>query len=219
MTAKPITDPVTTRPSPSGSAAATAAARAENRAASRSERPGELSSADPAGAHPSGDRGPGGVIESIITGPPRPGNSGPGEFLGASSGVHRPDPAHLRTPARVRHWLLFAYDPFLLVNTPAPQEADRMPRPARDGPAPDGPTRDPDLRSAFDHAPIGIAVLTPDGVVIAGNTALGEIPDRPPDQLVGTPFFDVPRPDDLPAPHRGCRLMQEGRTRTVRLEC
>jgi diguanylate cyclase (GGDEF)-like protein/PAS domain S-box-containing protein len=94
-----------------------------------------------------------------------------------------------------------------------------MPRPARDGPAPGDHTRDRDLRTAFDHAPIGIAVLTPDGVVIAANTALGELLDRHPDQLVGTTFFDVTHPEDLPAARRNCQLMQDGRTRIVRHEC
>jgi diguanylate cyclase (GGDEF)-like protein/PAS domain S-box-containing protein len=89
-----------------------------------------------------------------------------------------------------------------------------MPRPARDGPA-----QDRDLRTAFDHAPIGIAVLTPDGVVITGNTALGELLDRDPDDLVGTTFFDLTHPEDLPAARYNCRLMQDGRTRIVRHEC
>jgi diguanylate cyclase (GGDEF)-like protein/PAS domain S-box-containing protein len=94
-----------------------------------------------------------------------------------------------------------------------------MPRPASDRPGPDDRTRDRDLRTAFDHAPIGIAVLTPDGVVITGNSALGELLDRDPADLVGTTFFDVTHPADLPAARHNCRLMQEGRTRIVRHEC
>jgi diguanylate cyclase (GGDEF)-like protein/PAS domain S-box-containing protein len=94
-----------------------------------------------------------------------------------------------------------------------------MPRPVSDGPVPDDRTRDRDLRTAFDHAPIGIAVLTPDGVVIAGNPALGELLGRPPQDLVDTTFFDVTHPDDLPAARENCRLMGDGRDRIVGHEC
>jgi diguanylate cyclase (GGDEF)-like protein/PAS domain S-box-containing protein len=94
-----------------------------------------------------------------------------------------------------------------------------MCRPVTDGSVPDARTRDRDLRTAFEHAPIGIAVLTPQGVVIAGNPALGELLDRPCDDLVGTTLFDVTHPDDLPAARNNCQLMQDGRTRIVRHEC
>ena len=42
-----------------------------------------------------------------------------------------------------------------------------------------------DLLSAFDNAPIGIAVLTPQGVVTLCNAAMGRLLDRDPAELVG----------------------------------
>jgi PAS domain S-box-containing protein len=75
------------------------------------------------------------------------------------------------------------------------------------------------LRSAFDHAPIGMALLTPRGVVITCNTALGDLLLRQPKSLVGTTLFEVTHPDDMPETQRNCALMQEGTPRTLRHEC
>jgi diguanylate cyclase (GGDEF)-like protein/PAS domain S-box-containing protein len=87
------------------------------------------------------------------------------------------------------------------------------------GPADVPITEQWDLRTAFDHAPIGIAVLTPTGVIITGNRALENLLCRPVAALAGTTFFDVTHPDDLPAAWDNCRLMQDGRTSIVRHEC
>ena len=57
-----------------------------------------------------------------------------------------------------------------------------------------------DLLSAFDNAPVGMAVLTPSGVVTACNAAMGRLLDRPPAELVGGTFFDVTHADDLDEP-------------------
>ena len=80
-----------------------------------------------------------------------------------------------------------------------------------------------DLRSAFDsafdHAPIGMAVVTPTGVITMCNPAMGTLLDRPPASLVGCTFFDVTHPDDLPAARYNCGLMQDGMTRILRHEC
>lgn len=51
-----------------------------------------------------------------------------------------------------------------------------------------------DLRTAFDHAPIGIAMLTPTGVVTVGNAALGELFQRSPDELLARPSSRSPTP-------------------------
>jgi len=76
-----------------------------------------------------------------------------------------------------------------------------------------------DLLSAFDNAPIGIAVLTPQGVVTLCNAAMGRLLDRDPAELVGRTFFDVTHPDDLDDARRSCVLMQGDDTRILRHEC
>jgi PAS domain S-box-containing protein len=76
-----------------------------------------------------------------------------------------------------------------------------------------------DLLSAFDNAPIGIAVLTPQGVVTLCNAAMGRLLDRDPAELVGRTFFDVTHPDDLDEARRNCVLMQADDARILRHEC
>jgi diguanylate cyclase (GGDEF)-like protein/PAS domain S-box-containing protein len=76
-----------------------------------------------------------------------------------------------------------------------------------------------DLRSAFDNAPIGMAVLTPAGVITACNDALGRLLGRPPGRLVGGTFFDVTHPEDLDGARGNCRTMQAGGNRVLRHEC
>ena len=77
-----------------------------------------------------------------------------------------------------------------------------------------------DLLSAFDNAPVGMAVLTPSGVVTACNAG-----DGPParavrrEDLVGGTFFDVTHADDLEGARRKCALMQVEGARIVRHEC
>jgi diguanylate cyclase (GGDEF)-like protein/PAS domain S-box-containing protein len=75
------------------------------------------------------------------------------------------------------------------------------------------------LRSAFDYAPIGMAVLTPDGVVITCNAALGELLRRAPESLAGTTLFEITHPDDLPQAQRNCALIRSGTRRILRHEC
>ena len=75
------------------------------------------------------------------------------------------------------------------------------------------------LRTAFDHAPIGMAVLTPGGEVITSNPALGELLGRAPASLTGTTLFEVTHIDDLPEARANCRLIQTGTQRIVRHEC
>ena len=52
------------------------------------------------------------------------------------------------------------------------------------------------IRSAFEYAPTGIAVLTPAGEVVTCNPALGELLGRTPESLAGTALFAVAHPDD-----------------------
>ena len=88
-------------------------------------------------------------------------------------------------------------------------------RGARPGPGPS----DQDLASAFENAPIGMAVLTPAGVITACNPAMERLLDRSAAELVGSTFFEVTHPDDLPAARRSCTLMQsDDDSRVVRQE-
>ena len=76
-----------------------------------------------------------------------------------------------------------------------------------------------DLLSAFDNAPVGMAVLTANGVITACNAAMGRLLERAPAELVGGTFFEVTHPDDLEEARRECALMQIEVARIVRHEC
>ena len=76
-----------------------------------------------------------------------------------------------------------------------------------------------DLRSAFDNAPTGMAVVTPEGVVTACNRALGTLVGRPECELVGHPLFDVTHPDDLAAAQEACLRMRTTDLEVLRHEC
>ena len=75
------------------------------------------------------------------------------------------------------------------------------------------------LRSAFDEAPIGMAVATLTGVVRHVNQALERLLERPPCGMLGQTFFHVTHPDDLPAAKANCAAMRAGATRVLRHEC
>jgi diguanylate cyclase (GGDEF)-like protein/PAS domain S-box-containing protein len=77
----------------------------------------------------------------------------------------------------------------------------------------------PVLLSAFANAPIGVAVLTPQGVISDANRRVGELLGREVEDLVGGTFFDVTHPDDLPLARHNCSLMAEGLQAVVRHEC
>lgn len=79
---------------------------------------------------------------------------------------------------------------------------------------------DLDLLTAFENAPMGVAVAAPDGVVLACNPALGRLLGRDPAHVVGRVLHDeVVHPDDLDTVRRFRALMLAGRTRLVRHEC
>jgi len=80
------------------------------------------------------------------------------------------------------------------------------------------------LLSAFENAPVGMAVLTSTGVITACNAAMGRLLERPVPDLIGATFFDVTHPDDLDEARRRCALMQDpqavpGVAPVVRHEC
>jgi diguanylate cyclase (GGDEF)-like protein/PAS domain S-box-containing protein len=73
--------------------------------------------------------------------------------------------------------------------------------------------------SAFDNAAIGIAVLTPAGIVILCNAAMGALLGRSPSDLVGTPFFELTHLDDIAAARLACEWLRSDGSRVSRLEC
>ena len=75
------------------------------------------------------------------------------------------------------------------------------------------------MQSAFDNAPIAMAIVTPLGVVTTGNPALGGLLGKPSQLMLGATLFDVTHPDDLAEAYRMCALMQAGAAQTVRHEC
>jgi diguanylate cyclase (GGDEF)-like protein/PAS domain S-box-containing protein len=74
------------------------------------------------------------------------------------------------------------------------------------------------IRSAFEYAPTGIAVLSPAGVVITCNPALGELLGRTPASLEGTTLFSVAHPDDRQAVQHNCHS-QTSSQRILRHQC
>jgi len=90
-------------------------------------------------------------------------------------------------------------------------------RPATTDPA--GPMDPADLQSAFDNAPVAMAVVTPFGVVTTCNPALGGLLGVDPRAMLGSTLFDVTHPDDLHEAYRQCALMQAGTAQIVRHEC
>ena len=52
---------------------------------------------------------------------------------------------------------------------------------------------------AFDHAPIGIALVDTRGCIVRGNAAFAQLVGRPLFEVIGTPFSDFTHPEDLEA--------------------
>jgi len=80
------------------------------------------------------------------------------------------------------------------------------------------------LLSAFENAPVGMAVLTSAGVITACNAAMSRLLERPVPDLIGGTFLQVTHPDDLDEARRRCALMQDpqavpGVAPVVRHEC
>jgi diguanylate cyclase (GGDEF)-like protein/PAS domain S-box-containing protein len=76
-----------------------------------------------------------------------------------------------------------------------------------------------DLRSAFDNAPTGMAVLTPEGVLTACNRALTTLLRRPASGLVGRTLFEVTHPDDVDRARETCRRGRATEQEVLRHEC
>ncbi len=65
-------------------------------------------------------------------------------------------------------------------------------------------TDDRDLSSAFEHAPIGMAIAEPDGLLLRVNPALAALLGMPATRLVGSTLFEVTHPNDLAVASAAC---------------
>jgi diguanylate cyclase len=74
------------------------------------------------------------------------------------------------------------------------------------------------FRLAFDNAPIGIALVAPDGTFLRVNRALCEIVGYPADALVTNTFQAITHPDDLEADLEYVRQVLAGEIRTYSME-
>lgn len=101
----------------------------------------------------------------------------------------------------------------------APQDtADvllRIVDPPRDEPG----SPDHDVLTAFRHAPAGVVVARPDGVITACNPPLADLLGREPADLLGTVLFEMVHPDDLEDAKHQCGLMLADGTRLLHHEC
>ncbi len=73
-----------------------------------------------------------------------------------------------------------------------------------------------DFRSAFDDAPIGMAVCAP-GVILRVNAALVRLLGRSAEDIVGSDLLDITHPDDLVEARAAAASL--GEHRMVRYEC
>jgi PAS domain S-box-containing protein len=81
-------------------------------------------------------------------------------------------------------------------------------------------TRDAEerFRLAFDHAPIGLALVSPEGRWLRVNGKLCEMTGYGEDELLATTFQDITHPDDLDADLGNVREMLAGEIRTYEME-
>ncbi len=70
----------------------------------------------------------------------------------------------------------------------------------------------------FDNAPIGEAIVAPDGRFLEVNRALCEIVGYPEDELLARTFQDITHPDDLDVDLEFVRQMLSGERRTYQLD-
>ena len=74
-------------------------------------------------------------------------------------------------------------------------------------------------RSAFQHVPTAMAVLSVPGVVEGCNPALTDLLGRPADQLLGSTLVEVVHPEDVPGVLDRCQQLRVGGSSVVRHEC
>ncbi len=71
------------------------------------------------------------------------------------------------------------------------------------------------LRSAFDHAPAGMAMTTPDTVLLSVNAAFARLLDKSADALVGTRLLIQTHADDVPLLREKYCQLRTGSSRVV----
>jgi diguanylate cyclase (GGDEF)-like protein/PAS domain S-box-containing protein len=86
-------------------------------------------------------------------------------------------------------------------------------------PANDGSVTESDLQSAFDHAPLGMAITDPAGVVLAANEALVDLLQVSARTFPGTSLFSLTHADDLPAARAACMSLADGTQLRSRVAC
>ena len=74
------------------------------------------------------------------------------------------------------------------------------------------------FRLAFENAPIGMALVAPDGSFLRVNHSLSEIVGYSPDELVTKTFQDITHPQDLEADLAHVRQMLAGEIRTYSMD-
>lgn len=74
------------------------------------------------------------------------------------------------------------------------------------------------FRVAFENAPIGMALVAPDGGFLRVNRALSEIVGYPPDELVTKTLQEITHPDDLDTDLGYVRRLLAGTMRTYSIE-
>lgn len=76
-----------------------------------------------------------------------------------------------------------------------------------------------DRGTAFDHAPLGVALTSTAGVLREVNTALAELLGRSPAELVGRSLTSLTHPDDVLAAEDACRSVSRTHSRRLVHEC
>ncbi|MEO6053273.1 MAG: PAS domain S-box protein [Chthoniobacterales bacterium] len=72
--------------------------------------------------------------------------------------------------------------------------------------------------SAFEHAAIGMALVSPDGHVFKANRALSDLTGYPEEEILGKTFQDITHPDDLQNNLDKLHLLIEGKIRSYHME-
>jgi diguanylate cyclase (GGDEF)-like protein/PAS domain S-box-containing protein len=74
------------------------------------------------------------------------------------------------------------------------------------------------FRSAFEHAPIGMGLAGPDGVIFRANRALGELVGRTTEDLVGRSIRDITHPEDWEVNAVEMRRLFAGEIQSYKME-
>jgi PAS domain S-box-containing protein len=73
------------------------------------------------------------------------------------------------------------------------------------------------FRTAFEDAPVGMALADPVGRILGANKAFGDMLGRPPAELASLPYSSFTHPDDLEASAEAVRSCVSGERKSARL--